>query len=161
MGGSGVDAHGINDAVRTRAFGEFAQHFQRRFVAEVDRLCAMALGCFEPGGHLVDGEDAAGSEVLSAGNRHHADGTTAEDRNRVAGMNARHFRGLVRGRKNVAHHDGLIVRDLLREQHQVGGGIWHARVLGLKAIETAGCFRAAEEDCPARGPAGLMTLHWA
>ena len=101
------------------------------------------------------------SEVLRAGNRHHADGTTAEDRDRVAGMDVGHFRCLVRGGQNVAHHDGLIVRDLLGELDEVGGGIGHARVLGLKAIETAGCFRAAEEDGAARGPAGLMTLHWA
>src|SRR6185437_13065606 len=106
-------AYRIDNAVRARAEGELAQSFYGIFPAEVDGFCAMAARLVEAGCNLIDREDAARTEMLRACDGHHADGTTAEDRDCVAGMDVGHLRRLVRGGQDVTHHDGLIVGDLL------------------------------------------------
>ncbi len=85
----GVHADGVDGAVDADAAGELLDGGDRLFLAEVDDLGALRPRHRQPGGDLVDGEDASRAEQAGAGDGELPHRAAAEDRHRVAGANLR------------------------------------------------------------------------
>jgi hypothetical protein len=130
-----VDANGVDDGIDAGTVGEVLHRRNRIVGLVVDTLGALLARVVEAVGLSVDGDDARRAAQQGARDCELADRPAAEDRHRRAGRDVRQRRAEPARREDVREEDGLVVRDLLRQLHEVEVRERDALALGLQPVE--------------------------